>query len=94
MLNTPVSDQGANQMTASNTTITAKSHAIRWAIFFAITIGLIALGIGVAEANPPQRDQSCSTPHASIRDTEGNTMTCDRMMNGSHGLVWQYTLAS
>jgi hypothetical protein len=82
----------AENMTASDTT--TKSQAFRWAIFSAITIGLTALGIGVAEANPPRQDQPCSTRHASVLDADGNLMRCDRMMNGSHGLVWQYTLGS
>ena len=80
--------------TTTTTAVSAKSEAIRWAIFSAVTVGLTALGIGIAQANPPQQDQPCSTRHAALRDADGHMMTCDRMMNGSHGLVWQYTLGS
>lgn len=78
----------------TTTTSTTKSQAIRWTIFSAFAVGLTALGIGVAAANPPAHDQPCSTRHATLRDADGHMMKCDRMMNGNHGLVWQYTLGS
>ena len=55
---------------------------------------VVALGLGVAAANPPQQDHPCSMRHAAMRDADGHMMKCDRMMNGAHGLVWQYTLGS
>ncbi|MCV7412035.1 hypothetical protein AWC05_14010 [Mycobacterium florentinum] len=76
------------------TTISTTSQAIRWAIFSAITVGLTALGLGVAAANPPQQDQPCSLRYATMRDADGHMMQCDRMMNGNHGLVWQSTPGS
>jgi uncharacterized protein involved in copper resistance len=80
--------------TTTTTTTTTKSEAIRWAIFSAVAVGLTALGLGIAQANPPQQDQPCSMRHAALRDADGHMMTCDRMMNGNHGLVWQYALGS
>jgi hypothetical protein len=78
----------------STATITTRSQAIRWAIFSAVAVGLTALGLGVAEANPPQQDHPCSLRYATMRDADGHMMQCERMMNGTHGLVWQYTLGS
>ncbi|MEE6137920.1 hypothetical protein SKC41_16505 [Mycobacterium sp. 050128] len=78
----------------STTIISTKSEAIRWAVFSAIALGLTALGLGVAQANPPLQDQPCSLRYATMRDADGHMMQCDRMMNGNHGLVWQYAPGS
>jgi hypothetical protein len=94
---TGITTRGRPMTTTTATTTTkvaTKSEAIRWAVFSAVTVGLTTLGIGIADANPPQQDQPCSMPHAALRDADGHMMKCDRMMNGSHGLVWQYTLGS
>jgi hypothetical protein len=74
----------------NTTTITTKAQAIRWAIFSAVAVGMTGLGLGVAHANPPEQDQPCSLRHASMRDADGHMMKCDRTVNGTHGLVWQY----
>jgi uncharacterized protein involved in copper resistance len=78
----------------ATTTISTTAQAIRWAIFSSVAMGLTALGLGVAHANPPEQGQPCSTRHAAMRDADGHMMKCDRTINGAHGLVWQYTLAS
>lgn len=75
-------------------TISTTAQAIRWTFFVSVTVGLTALGLGVAHANPPAQDQPCSLRHATMRDGDGHQMTCDRMMNGRHDLVWQYTLGT
>ena len=32
----------------------------------------------------------CSVWHATTQDSSGQTMWCNHMMTGTHGLVWQY----
>jgi hypothetical protein len=93
MLNTPVRhhDEG-HPMSA--TTISIKTQAIRWVFVSSIAAGLTALGLGIASANPPVQDHPCSLRHAAMRDGDGHLMRCDRMQNGNHGLVWQYTPGS
>lgn len=76
------------------TTISTRAQAFRWVIFSSVVVGLTALGLRVAHANPPAQDQPCSLRHATMRDAGGHLMTCERIMNGKHGLVWQYTQGS
>lgn len=76
------------------TIIGTKSQVIRWTIFSAVVLGLLALGLGVAQANPPLHDQQCSLRYATMRDADGHMMQCERMTNGNHGLVWQYAPGS
>ncbi|MEZ0350356.1 hypothetical protein [Mycobacterium sp. pR1184] len=78
----------------TTTMISTKSEAIRWTIFSAIVLGLLMLGLGVAQANPPLHGQPCSLRYATMRDADGHLMQCDRLMNGVRGLVWQYTPGS
>ncbi|MEM6109159.1 hypothetical protein AAHS21_23410 [Mycobacterium sp. 050272] len=77
-----------------STTISTKAQAIRWVVFSAIVLGLLALGLGVAHANPPLHGQPCSLRYATMRDADGHMMQCERMTNGTRGLVWQYTPGS
>lgn len=76
------------------TAISTKSQVIRWAFVSSIAAGLMALGLGIANANPPVQDHPCSLRHAAMRDADGHMMKCDRMINANHGLVWQYTPGS
>jgi hypothetical protein len=75
-------------------TITGKSLAIRWAMVSSVAAGLAALGIAIADANPPSSDQPCSVRHATLRDADGRMMRCDRLLAGTQELVWQYPLGS
>ena len=47
-------------------------------------------GTGLAHADPPSPGDSCSVWHATTQDSSGQTMWCNHMMTGTHGLVWQY----
>lgn len=52
-------------------------------------IGSIAAG-AVAQADPPAPGDPCPALHATTADAQGQTMWCNPMMTGTHGLVWQY----
>ncbi|MCV7400937.1 hypothetical protein H7K24_12315 [Mycobacterium fragae] len=60
------------------------------AIVAAVAVfGSIAAG-GMAQADPPGPGDPCPALHATTTDAEGQTMWCNPMMTGTHGLVWQY----
>jgi hypothetical protein len=52
-------------------------------------IGAIVTG-KVAQADPPSPGDPCPALHATTTDAQGQTMWCNPMMTGTHGLVWQY----
>jgi hypothetical protein len=76
--------------TAEQKTVSTRSAYLRWAMVSTAAAGAMALGIIVAEANPPSAGNSCSVRHASLRDADGRMMSCSPAM-ASHQLVWQYT---
>jgi hypothetical protein len=47
------------------------------------------VGGGLAHAQPPGPGDPCPVWHATTQDSSGNTMWCNHMMTGTHGLVWQ-----
>ena len=53
------------------------------------SLALIA-GTGLAHADPPSPGDPCAVWHATTQDSSGQTMWCNHMMTGTHGLVWQY----
>lgn len=50
----------------------------------------VIAGAGLAHADPPSPGDPCSVWHATTQDSSGQTMWCNHMMTGTHGLVWQY----
>lgn len=49
-----------------------------------------ATAAGVAAADGPTPGEPCPLLHEIATDADGNTMWCNPMMTGTHGLVWQY----
>ncbi len=65
-------------------------HLVRVAITFALASLAVMAGAHVAQADPPSPGDPCSVWHATTQDSSGQTMWCNHMMTGTHGLVWQY----
>jgi len=55
----------------------------------AASIGFV-VAAPVAVANAPGPGDPCTVWHATTQDATGQTMWCNHMMTGTHGLVWQY----
>ncbi len=55
-----------------------------------IAITATAYTNAVAHSQPPSPGDSCSVLHQTTTDADGQTMWCNSMMTGTHGLVWQY----
>jgi hypothetical protein len=48
------------------------------------------VSVSSAHAQSPAPGDPCAVLHATAQDASGQTMWCNPMMTGTHGLVWQY----
>ncbi len=63
---------------------------VRLATTFILASLAILAETATAQADPPSPGDPCTVWHATMQDSSGNTMWCNHMMTGTHGLVWQY----
>ncbi len=63
---------------------------VRMATSVALASLAVLAGASVAQADPPAPGDPCTVWHATTQDSSGQTMWCNHMMTGTHGLVWQY----
>jgi hypothetical protein len=64
--------------------------SIRIAVVVVAAPIAFVIGHAVAAADPPSPGDPCPIWHETTSDADGNTMWCNPMMTGTHGMVWQY----